>query len=91
MDARKRRELAAAGRRLKARVTISGGALSDGAAEQVRRALATQPLLKVRVNTTERTDADAVAAALAERTGCEVVERLGFVLLLHREPADDGE
>ncbi|MEP0847370.1 MAG: YhbY family RNA-binding protein [Phycisphaerae bacterium] len=83
-----RRRLAALGNRLKATVSVAGGEVSDAVVAHLRQALRASPLVKVRVNTDDRGTIWPVAERIAERVPCEVVQRIGRVLLLHR--ADDA-
>lgn len=93
LTSRERQELIAASHRLKPAVTLSAdeGAVPVAAVEQVRRAFASHKLIKVRVKADEGTAADAVAAQLAAEAACEVVKRIGRVVILYRQPAAGAE
>ena len=71
---------------LKPLVTISPDNLSDDVVAQVRAAFTGRTLLKVRVNADHAAACDAVAADLAARVPCDLVKRVGHVLILHRPP-----
>jgi putative YhbY family RNA-binding protein len=86
LTAKQRRELLAASHPLKPLVTISPDNLSDDVVAQVRAAFTGRTLLKVRVNADHAAACDAVAADLAARVPCDLVKRVGHVLILHRPP-----
>lgn len=90
LDAKQRRELVARGRRLKAEVTIAAGRVSDNTVEHVRRFLAERELAKVRIRADSREECEAAAAELVKRVPCEMVRRVGRVVLLQRR-ADAAE
>ncbi len=83
-----RRELAARANRLKASLTVGGDDVSDSVVAHVRMAMKDLDLMKVRVASDERAVCDAVAAELAGRIPCEIVQRVGRVLTLYRKPAE---
>lgn len=85
IDARRRRELIASANRLKATVTIGGEEPDEGVVAHVRRALEDRPLLKVRVSTDDRDKCDEVGRSLAAAVPCELLQRIGRVVLLYRE------
>lgn len=87
LSGKARRALLARAHALKARVTLRAGAINDAAVEHVRAALAAQPLLKVRIQTDDRNECDAAARTLAEQLGCELVRRIGRVVVLYRPDA----
>jgi len=91
LSSRQRRELAARGQRLKAKVTIAAGELSEAAVAHVRRAFARDELLKVRINADDREQFAQTAAGLAERLPAELVQLIGRVALFYRVPPDDEE
>jgi len=89
LSGKARRALLAQAHGLKARITLRAAELSDAAIEHVRAALTVQPLLKVRIQTDDRSECDAAARALAERLGCELVRRIGRVVVLYRPEEPD--
>ena len=90
LNARQRRELAAQGNRLKARVIIGGDELSDASVAHVRQAFGDQTLIKVRISTDDRELCTRVAEGLAERIPCDLVQRVGRVALLYRPTVEGG-
>ena len=92
LTASQRRELAAQANRLSAQVVVSAGPVGDAVAAHVIRAFGKGELLKVRINTSDRDEAQATADALAQHIGGEIVKRLGFVVVLFRPQAvESGE
>lgn len=84
LSAAQRRELSAAANKLSAHIVISAGEVSDAVVAHVARAFGKNELLKVRINTGDRAEADATGELLAERIGGEIIKRLGFVIVLYR-------
>ena len=84
LDARTRRELIKRGHGLKAELNVSAGEVTEAAVEHVRTFLASHDLGKVRVRADSGAECDQAAAELATRVPCEVVSRVGRVLLLYR-------
>jgi RNA-binding protein len=79
-----RRALMVEGHHLKPIATVAAGELSDGAVAHVRAAFVGRPLVKLRVNVDSGAECDVLAEELARRVPCEVVGRLGRVLLVYR-------
>jgi RNA-binding protein len=90
LTANQRRELAAAGNRLKAQITIAPGELGPNVIEHIRRAFSERELLKVRVATDERSETADAARQLAAAVPCELVQMVGRVLLLYRAKPAEG-
>jgi len=84
LDARMRRELKKRGHALKVEISFSAENFSDAAVEHVRAFLAARELGKVRIHADSGAECEQAAAELAERVPCEVVSRVGRVVLLHR-------
>ena len=89
LTSRQRRELSARGHKLEARLTLSAepAGLSESVVEHVRRYLAERELIKVRLRTDDRSVCEASARELAERVPCELVQRVGRVVLLYNPPS----
>ncbi len=90
LSGKARRALLAQAHSLKARIILRAGAIDEAAVAHVRAALATQPLLKVRIQTDDRSECDHAARTLAERAGCELVRRIGRVAVLYRPQDEPG-
>ncbi len=80
---------------------VGDGEPAETVVEHLRQAFQKSPLVKVKVQTDERQACETVAKSLTERVPCELVRRVGRVLVLFREadggpengrgPADDGQ
>lgn len=90
LSARERRVLAARGNRLRPAATLGDRELTESMIESVRRLLRREELVKVRVATQDRAAFAAMSDALAARVPCELVQRIGRVMLLYR-PREEGE
>ena len=90
VDARKRRDLVASANRLKISATLSADSISDVTIEHVRRCFTKHELIKVRIATPDRDAFKSAADRLAERTPCDVIQRLGRVVTLYR-PGQDAD
>lgn len=86
LTAKERKALVARSHRLKATLALSPTRVDEGAVAHVRSALAERDLIKVRVQADERSACEQVAAELVKRVPCELVRRVGRVLLLYRRP-----
>ena len=62
--------------------------LTETLIQHVRSGFASQPLLKIRVAADNNEQTDRVAAELAGRVPCEVVKRVGRVVVLYRRPPE---
>jgi len=82
--ASERRALRRRAATLTARVTVGCQGLTEGVLEEVRRGLAAEGLLKVRVAGRDRASVERMADELAARTPCILVGRVGFVITLAR-------
>ena len=88
LNPKHRRELAARGQRLKPVATVSADAISESAIAHVRQLLAERELLKVRIQADSREECERAAAVLVAQVPCELVTRVGRVVLLHSPPED---
>ncbi|MEW6252586.1 MAG: YhbY family RNA-binding protein [Planctomycetota bacterium] len=88
LTGRQRRDLLARSHTLRPAVIVAfADPLPEAVIAQVRTALAAHELVKVRVNADTGAEADAVAAQLASRAACELVRRVGKVIVLYK-PAE---
>jgi RNA-binding protein YhbY len=90
LNAKIRRELIRRGHALKAEFSLSAAEISDAAVEHVQTFLADRELGKIRLRADSAAECEAAAAELARRVPCEVVSRVGRVLLLYRLDAAAG-
>jgi len=89
---KKRKALLAASHPLKPVAQLSADRLTEAAVEHVRAAAAERDLLKVRIAADSTEQCDRAAADLAARVGCEIVRRVGRVVILyHPRPGTDAD
>ncbi len=82
------RQLRGIGHKLKPVVTVAGKGLSDSVLAEIEAALERHELIKLRLAVGDREARAAVAEAVCERTGAELVQQVGSVILLLRRSAD---
>jgi RNA-binding protein len=87
---KERRELAARGHHLKASVCLSAE-VAEEHVWHVRRAFAADELVKVRIRGDDRAAREQAARELAVRVPCEIVRRIGRVVLLYRPRTGLGQ
>ena len=85
LTAKERRELLTASHRLRPVAEVASENVSDAVIAQVRTAFTGRQLLKVRVRADCAADCAAVADEFVRRVPCDLVRRVGHVLVLHRE------
>ena len=78
------KQLRAIGHKLKPIVTIAGNGLSDTVVAELERALDQHELIKIKLAVGDREAKAAVSAELCERTGADVVQSIGNILLVLR-------
>lgn len=81
------RRLRGIGHKLKPVVTVAGKGLTPAVLEEVDGALLRHELIKVRLAGADRETRAALAEDLCRRTGAELVQSVGNVLLLLRRSA----
>jgi RNA-binding protein len=90
MKKRDEKQLRAIGHKLKPVVTVASKGLTDNVLLEIERALSDHELIKVKAVVGGRTDREAVAKAICEHTGAELVQSTGaMLLLLRRSPQPD--
>ena len=72
------------GHHLQPIVTVSENGLSEGALQELERALRDHELIKVKLALPERDDRRAMIEELIQLSGAELVQSLGKVALLYR-------
>ncbi|AQA19957.1 RNA-binding protein [Halioglobus japonicus] len=82
------RQLRAIGHKLKPVVTVAGNGLSDGVVMEVERALDQHELIKIKLAVGGKDAKTAVGEELCDRTGAEVVQRIGNIILVLRRSAE---
>ncbi|MBI2377578.1 MAG: ribosome assembly RNA-binding protein YhbY [Deltaproteobacteria bacterium] len=91
LTAKDRRFLRGLGHALDPVVSIGVAGLSDAVVAQIDQALDHHELIKVRVGRAALEDKEKIDAEIAERVGCERVQRIGHALLLFREKEDTDQ
>lgn len=80
-----RRELRSRAQRLKARLVVGRKGITEPFLAEVRGELARLELVKIRIDEDDADEADRLAAELAERVPCHLIQRIGRVALLFRQ------
>lgn len=73
------------GHQLNPVVLVGGNGLSETVIEEINRALTDHELIKVKIPAGSKDERDAMAAAICEATGAELINNIGRVVLLLRE------
>ena len=84
MSKRDTRQLRAIGHKLKPVVTVAAKGLTDAVVLEIERALSDHELIKVKIAVGDRETRQATADEICARTGAELVQSTGGVLLLLR-------
>ncbi len=81
------RQLRAIGHKLKPVVTVAGNGLTENVLAELERALGDHELIKVKLAVGSREARSAIAGQICERTGAQLVQAVGNVVLLLRRAA----
>ncbi|QFU74791.1 ribosome assembly RNA-binding protein YhbY [Halioglobus maricola] len=81
------RQFRAIGHKLKPVVTVAGNGLTDNVVSEVERALEQHELIKIKLAVGGKEAKTAVTEELCDRTGAEVVQSIGNVILVLRRTA----
>ncbi len=81
------RQLRAIGHKLKPVVTIAAKGLSEGVLAELDRALNDHELVKIKLAVGSRETRAAVTRELCDRTGAELIQSIGNVILVLRRTA----
>ncbi len=90
LSPKERKALLGKSHQLQPGVILGSAALTDAAIEHVRASFGRRQLAKVRISVDSAAECDAVGAELARRVPCEVVRRIGRVLVLF-QPSPETE
>ncbi len=82
------KQLRAIGHKLKPVVTVAGNGLSEAVVAEIDRALSQHELIKIKLAVGGREAKTGVAAEICERTGAEVVQSIGNMILVLRRSAE---
>jgi len=78
------KQLRGIGHKLKPVVTIAGNGLSEGVLAELERALNDHELIKIKLAVGAREAREVVTVEICERTGAELVQSIGGVILVLR-------
>jgi RNA-binding protein len=78
------KQLRAIGHKLRPVVTVAGNGLSDSVISEVERALKDHELIKIKLAVGDKAARTEIAEELCVRTGSEVVQSIGNVILVLR-------
>jgi RNA-binding protein len=90
LTSRERTQLKARAHHLKPIVRVGQAGISDAFIAEVDRALADHELIKVRIDSDDRTARDAAGDEICARTSSASVQRVGKVLVLWRPKPDES-
>jgi RNA-binding protein len=82
------KQLRAIGHKLKPVVTIAGNGLTEGVMAELERALGDHELIKVKLAVGSREARAELGREVCDRTGAELVQAIGNVLLILRRAAE---
>lgn len=83
-SSRESRQLRAIGHRLKPVVTVAGKGVSDAVVAEIDGALERHELIKIKLAVGDRDQRSAAAEAICQRTGAEIIQSIGNVVLILR-------
>ena len=86
-----KRRLRARAHRLKPVIIVGASGLSPGLMAALEQALDDHALIKVRVNADDRSARREMIAELCSASGAQVVQTIGHVAVLFREPEDETQ
>ena len=69
---------------LKVIVTVGNNGLTENVVTEIDNALEQHELLKIRVNAGDRDERDAMIEIILDKTGAELIQRIGHVAALYR-------
>ena len=82
------KQLRALGHKLKPVVIVAGNGLTDNVIAEIDGALSRHELIKVKLAVGDRQKKQALAEEVCERTGAEIVQSIGNIILLLRRAAN---
>lgn len=88
MNSAERKTLIVRAHKLDPVVMIGGKGLTDAVIAEIDRALKSHELIKVRAPAMERAERAAACAEICARTGAELVQQVGKVLVIFRKNPD---
>lgn len=85
LTSRDRRAMRRIGHHLEPVIIVGDGGVSEGLIQETDRALADHELIKVRLPAADREDRHALAEALCEACGAELMQSIGRIILIYRK------
>lgn len=82
------RQLRAIGHKLKPVVTVAGNGLTESVVAEIDRALHQHELIKIKLAVGDKDAKTAVSKDICERTGAELVQSIGNIILVLRRTAE---
>ncbi len=82
------KQLRAIGHKLKPVVTVAGKGLSDAVVAEIDRALSQHELIKIKLAVGGKDARTAVAEEICERSGAELIQSIGNMILVLRRTAE---
>lgn len=87
---KQRRHLRSLGHGLKPVVLIGDKGLTEAVVREFDQSLEHHELMKIRVKVGDRDDRDRIIQAICERSGAELIQRVGNIALMYRPRARDA-
>lgn len=84
LNSKQRQFLKAQAHALNPVILVGDAGLSDNLLAELDRALGHHELIKVRLPASEREERDTLAQAIVDRSGSEMVQQIGRVLVIYR-------
>ena len=81
------KQLRAIGHKLKPVVTVAGNGVSDAVLAELDRALNDHELIKIKLAVGSRTARATVGQEICDRSGAEMIQRIGNVMVILRRTA----
>lgn len=75
--------------RRRALLQVGGKGITASFLAETDAALERHELIKIKINTQDRSELAVIAAAIVAQTGCALVQQIGHTLVLYR-PSQDG-
>ena len=84
LSEKQRKHLRTLGHALKPVVMVGAKGLTESVLQELDQSIEHHELMKIRVSVGDRDERDAVIAEVCERSGAELVQRIGNIALLFR-------
>ncbi len=84
LSEKQKRFLRGLGHQLHPIVTVGQKGMHEAIVDEIKQALLSHELVKVKINISEHSERDAIIANISEATGATVVQRIGNTALYYR-------